>query len=74
MEKLLVKLMILSALLELGLTIWNFRQCVSRECALLFEKRSRDVLKIDWKPISVFPEEGRVFNQKNREFGSPPRN
>lgn len=35
--------------------------CLRRLHTSRIEKVSRDVLKIDWKPISVFPEEGRRF-------------
>lgn len=61
MYSLLIKLMILSALPQLGISTHKFATCNSRGCASRIEKASRDVLKIDWKPISIFPEEGRRF-------------
>ena len=61
MENLLVKLMLLAALSELGMSFIDFESCHSRQCLLKVEKRSRDVLRIDWKPISVFPEEAKRF-------------
>lgn len=61
MENLLVKLMVAAALLQLGISASQISNCHSRACAQRFEKASRDILKIDWKPISVFPEEGDRF-------------
>ena len=61
MYSVLVKLMILAALIQFGISVDKFVSCSSRECSNRIEKASRDVLKIDWKPISVFPEEGRRF-------------
>lgn len=56
MENLLVKLMVLAVLAQLGINVGALVGKHSREELQMFEKRSRDVLKIDWKPISVFPE------------------
>lgn len=61
MYNLLIKLMVLAALLQLGISTHKFATCSSRGCTSRIEKASRDVLKIDWKPISVFPEEARRF-------------
>jgi hypothetical protein len=30
---------------------------------LMFQKRSLDVVKIKWKPISVFPDESKRFTR-----------
>lgn len=60
MYSLLVKLMVLAALLELGISMADFENCHSRRCVLNLEKRGRGgCFEIHWKPISVFPEEGR---------------
>lgn len=59
MYSLLIKLMVLAAFMKLGISISEFENCQSRACIQQFEKRSRDVLKIDWKPISVFPKEAQ---------------
>ncbi len=61
MYNLLIKLMIASALIQLGITAHKFFSCRSIECSSRVEKASRDVLKINWKPISVWPEEGQRF-------------
>ena len=62
MENLLVKLMITAALIQLGISLSHFEHCLSRACVQEIEKRSRDALKIDWKPISIFPEEAKRFH------------
>jgi hypothetical protein len=61
MYRILVKLVLLAAFLSCGISYSEFFSCHSRECLQTVEKRSRDVLKIDWKPISVFPEEDKRF-------------
>ena len=61
MENLLVKLMVLAALTQLGITYSQFEHCHSRGCMQMIERRSRDVLNVDWKPMSVFPEEAKRF-------------
>ena len=61
MYNLLVKLMVITAIIHLGMSFKDFKNCHSRQCAQLIEKRSRDVLHVDWKPISLFPNEARRF-------------
>ena len=57
MEKLLVKLMFIAAIGQLGMSLHDFQNCHSRQCLQHIEKKSRDVLNIDWKPISIWPED-----------------
>ena len=59
MYNILIKLIIGAALIELGLTATKIGDCSSRGCWSQLQKASRQVLKVDWKPISVFPEEAR---------------
>ena len=61
MVDILVRLMFLAALTELGLSLTQIEQCHSRERMKMIEMKSRDILNIDWKPISVFPEEAKKF-------------
>jgi hypothetical protein len=61
MYDLIVKLILLGALLQLGISVSDFKNCHSRQGLQTLEKKSRDVLKIDWKPISIFPEEAKRF-------------
>jgi len=55
MYRLLVKLMVIAAFAELGMNVSDLKNCRSRQCVIMFQKRALDVLKIDWRPISVFP-------------------
>lgn len=61
MYEMMVKLIVAAALLELGVTLSHSGGCGSRECLGRIERASRQVLRVDWKPISVFPEEARRF-------------
>lgn len=61
MLRMLIRLMFLAALIESGIGISETRNCHSRKCLAMIEARSRDVLGIDWKPISVFPDEAARF-------------
>ncbi len=69
MYNLLIKLMLLTALFQLGISLSDFKKCRSRQCFAQFEKRSREVLRINWKPISVFPEEAKRFKLNSRAQG-----
>lgn len=61
MLELLIRLIVLVSLAQLGLGLTQFGNCKSRECSMRLEKASRKVLRVNWRPISVFPEEGRSF-------------
>lgn len=61
MYNLLIKIIFIVALAEVGLSLSKIENCKSRACIQEIEKASRDVLRVDWKPISVFPEEARRF-------------
>lgn len=61
MYEIIMKLIIAAALLQLGLTLSHSGKCDSRECLGRIERASRQVLKVDWKSISLFPEEARRF-------------
>jgi len=63
MYNLLIKLMVLAAVMELGLSVKDIASCRSRACLRKVERASWKVLKIDWKPISVFPEEAKQFRR-----------
>ena len=54
MFDLIVKLMFIAALCVLGMTVGNI---LRRQ----LERKSRQVLSIDWKAISVFPQEAKRF-------------
>ncbi len=61
MYKLLVSAMLIATLSELGLSMKDFKNCHSRQCVRMFQRKAIDVLRIDWRHISVFPEEARRF-------------
>lgn len=56
-----IKLLVGAAILQLGLSIGKYSECTSRECLTRVEASARQVIKINWRPISVFPEEARRF-------------
>lgn len=55
MYALLVRLMLIAAMLEFGFSLTDLTNPHKVEAA------SRKVLTIQWKPISVFPEEAKRF-------------
>ncbi len=61
MFKLWIRLMVLAALAEFGISLYEFETCHSRECVMRLQAKSLKVLEVDWKPISVFPEEAKRF-------------
>jgi len=65
MYDLLVKLMLMTALLQFGISMSDVGKCHTRTCVQKFEQSSKDVLKINWKPISVFPTEGQRFRESH---------
>jgi hypothetical protein len=66
MYNVMIKLIVAAAILELGLSLKHADQCASRACWDKLQTASKQVLKIDWKPISVFPEEAKRFNKTLR--------
>jgi hypothetical protein len=61
MENLLVKLMLVAALAQLGISVSDFLNPESKSTQTTFEKRSKDILRINWKPITVFSKEAQRF-------------
>jgi hypothetical protein len=61
MENLLVKLMFVAALAHLGLNHLQSSNCHGHSCVQILEKASREVLKVEWKPIVVFPDQAKRF-------------
>jgi hypothetical protein len=62
MYEMLVKLMFIAALMQIGISGVEFSQCVQdRNCMFRIQKASREVLKVDWKPIIIFPKESKRF-------------
>ena len=61
MYDLLIKLITVAALAQFGISLSHFESCHSRACMQTLEKHSREVLNVDWKPMTVFPEEAKRF-------------
>ena len=61
MEKLLVKLMFIAAIAQLGLTLHDFQDCRKKECLVRIERASRNILDVDWRPITILSEEAARF-------------
>ena len=61
MYSILIKLIVAAALLDLGISFSKMEDCSSRQCWTQIQKVSRKATHIDWKPISVFPEEAKRF-------------
>lgn len=61
MYNILIKLIIAAALVDLGISFSKLEDCSSRQCWTQIQKTSRKASRIDWKPISVFPEEAKRF-------------
>ncbi len=62
MYNLLLKLMLAVTLLQLGFAVTDIEDCSSRKCTQKLEKAKNEVLKIKWRPISVFPQEAKRFD------------
>lgn len=67
MYEIMLKLIVGAALIQLGLSFKNSEECSSRACLDRLQRASQQVLRIDWKPISVFPGEARRFQEAHRQ-------
>lgn len=61
MNTLLIRLMWITALVHLGISLKEVSDCRSQECSSRLKEAVSAVLTVDWKPISVFPEEAKRF-------------
>lgn len=61
MNELLLKLFIAAALLDFGHALLNPKTQSSRSGLERIDQATREILKIDWEPISVFPGEAKRF-------------
>lgn len=59
MYPLLLRLLFLASLLELGISL-------TQAAPATFERAARQVLKIEWRPISVWPEEAKTLDYTDR--------
>lgn len=61
MYRLLLMAILFDAATKLKLNWAELSDCRSKECLHKIEKASRKILNVEWKPISVFPEESKRF-------------
>jgi hypothetical protein len=66
MHEILVKLMAIAALTHFRMSLTEFKSCSPLECVQQAEIHSLDTLRMNWKPISVFPNEAKRFNRAHR--------
>jgi len=64
MNDIIIKILIAAALLDFGFSLKDL-DCRSGQCLAKLQLASLQVAKIDWKPISVFPEEAVRFSRGN---------
>lgn len=61
MESLFGKFILAYALYFLGMSLTEVLECKSGTCLRRIEKAKLEVLRVDWKPILLFPEEAKRF-------------
>lgn len=61
MAELLVKLYLIAALMQLGISLKDIGSLSQPQGLKKIDQASREVTKIKWKPISVFPEEAKQY-------------
>lgn len=62
MERILVRLLLLAAMVQFGFSSVIFDKCASVECVNPLLKTISKVIRIQWKPISIFPTEAKRFS------------
>lgn len=61
MYKLLLIAMLTYAAAQTGLNIQEVLECKNKSCLKQVDSKIKKVLRSDWKPISIFPEEAQRF-------------
>ena len=59
----LIKLYLIAAALQFGVSLNSLSDCSGRQCLKKLDRAAHEVLTINWKPISVFPDEAKRFKQ-----------
>jgi hypothetical protein len=57
----LIKVYLIAAAIQFGFSLKDLEGCASRQCVQKLSRTSNEVIKINWKPISVFPAEATRF-------------
>lgn len=73
MESLLLSLVAMAAFSELGIALLSDGTCMPESCIVTIERASRNILRVEWKPISVFPEEAKRFTSTAKKQRSAVR-
>lgn len=61
MENHLVKLLVIAALLQFGIQLNDVTGCIFNTCRTKPNVHLSKILRINWRPISVFPEQAKRF-------------
>lgn len=61
MFNLLLKLVLIYAAILVGLSLSELATCHKGTCTDKIERAARNVVEIDWRPISIFSEEAQRF-------------
>ncbi len=61
MAELLVKIYLIAALMQLGISLKDLGSLSEPKGLKKIDQASQEITKIPWKPISVFPEEAKRF-------------
>ena len=56
-----IKIYLIAAAIQFGFSLTELEGCASKQCVQKLSRASNEVVKINWKPISVFPEEAKRF-------------
>lgn len=56
-----IKLILIYSAIHLGMNVSELVFCHKGQCTDVLQNAYKNVLEIDWKPISVFPEEAKRF-------------
>lgn len=67
MYNVLIKLIVVASLLELGIDLSRSGECSSHACWCQLQRASQKVLRIEWRPISIFPKEAARFREVSKK-------
>ncbi len=65
MNDIIIKILIAAALLDFGFSLKDL-DCHSGQCLAKLQRASIQIVKVDWKPISVFPEKAQKFRERSK--------
>ncbi len=56
MYELLVRMLVIGAMAQMGFSVADYWKADTRQRLQMIDHANREVLRVDWKVISVFPE------------------